>query len=307
MAGRWRSILALCLLVSCVFPIFPAASSETVIYTYDDRGRLVQVSRSGSVNDGIQASYTYDKADNRTNVAVTGPGFSVNDVSVTEGGTLQFTVTRTSSGAAASVGYATSNGTAVAPGDYTAVSGSLSFAIGETSKPVNVTTVDDAASEGAEALNLTLSNPVGAAIIDGAGVGTINDNDGPPPCNGIGFSVNDVRVLEGDALVFTITKSGTATGSCSVSYATANGTAVSPGDYAAVSGTLTFGQNETSKTVSTTTVIAGPNESTEIMYLNLSSPTSGATLTDGQGIGTIDNNFDGCLTCLNSEPPPEES
>lgn len=49
-----------------------AASSETVTYSYDARGRLVKVEHSGSINNGIVANYTLDKAENRTKVQVTG-------------------------------------------------------------------------------------------------------------------------------------------------------------------------------------------------------------------------------------------
>jgi hypothetical protein len=49
-----------------------AMASETVTYTYDAKGRLVKVERSGTVNNGLKAEYTHDKADNRTNVKVTG-------------------------------------------------------------------------------------------------------------------------------------------------------------------------------------------------------------------------------------------
>jgi glutamate synthase domain-containing protein 3 len=50
-----------------------AWATETVTYTYDARGRLVKVVRSGSVNNNVSASYSYDKADNRTNVNVVSP------------------------------------------------------------------------------------------------------------------------------------------------------------------------------------------------------------------------------------------
>jgi hypothetical protein len=49
-----------------------AIASETVIYTYDARGRLTAATRSGTVNNGVASNYTYDKADNRANVTVTG-------------------------------------------------------------------------------------------------------------------------------------------------------------------------------------------------------------------------------------------
>ncbi|WP_343521457.1 hypothetical protein [Sphingomonas sp.] len=49
-----------------------ALASETVTYSYDARGRLVAVKHSGTVNNNVQANYSYDKADNRTNKTVTG-------------------------------------------------------------------------------------------------------------------------------------------------------------------------------------------------------------------------------------------
>lgn len=50
----------------------PALCSETITYTYDAKGRLVKVERSGSVNNGVQTTYSHDKADNRKNVKTTG-------------------------------------------------------------------------------------------------------------------------------------------------------------------------------------------------------------------------------------------
>jgi len=49
-----------------------AYAAETTTYTYDSRGRLVKVEHAGSVNDGVITQYGLDKADNRTNVTVTG-------------------------------------------------------------------------------------------------------------------------------------------------------------------------------------------------------------------------------------------
>jgi YD repeat-containing protein len=49
-----------------------ARANETVTYTYDARGRLVQVSRAGTVNNNVVTAYTHDKADNRTAKATTG-------------------------------------------------------------------------------------------------------------------------------------------------------------------------------------------------------------------------------------------
>jgi uncharacterized protein RhaS with RHS repeats len=49
-----------------------AIAGETVNYSYDAKGRLVQVARSGTINNGVTTNYTYDHADNRTNKTTTG-------------------------------------------------------------------------------------------------------------------------------------------------------------------------------------------------------------------------------------------
>lgn len=50
----------------------PLSAAETITYTYDARGRLVQVQRTGTVNNGVNRTYTVDKADNRTNKTTSG-------------------------------------------------------------------------------------------------------------------------------------------------------------------------------------------------------------------------------------------
>lgn len=42
-----------------------AMAAETIAYSYDARGRLVRVERSGTVNNNVATNYSYDKADNR--------------------------------------------------------------------------------------------------------------------------------------------------------------------------------------------------------------------------------------------------
>ncbi|MCW1956995.1 MAG: cellulase family glycosylhydrolase [Mycobacterium sp.] len=73
------------------------------------------------------------------------------------------------------VQYATANGTATAGGDYTAASGTLTFAPGETGKTVTVAVKSDSLTEGAEDFHVMLSNPSGAVLTDAMGMGTITD------------------------------------------------------------------------------------------------------------------------------------
>jgi len=52
--------------------VMPACANETTNYSYDVFGRLTNVAHSGTVNNGVNAAYTHDAADNRSNVTVTG-------------------------------------------------------------------------------------------------------------------------------------------------------------------------------------------------------------------------------------------
>jgi len=111
------------------------------------------------------------------------PSLSINDVSVNEGTggttTAAFTVTLSSaSSQTVTVQYATADGTAAAPGDYAATSGTLTFAPGVTTQPIAVSIVPDAVAEQAETFSVVLSNPTNTTIADGTGVGTIVDDDG---------------------------------------------------------------------------------------------------------------------------------
>ena len=115
---------------------------------------------------------------------VKGPALlSVADASATEGtdANMTFTVALSRSLAfPATVDYATAEGTATAPEDYTATSGTLTFSAGETSKTVQVPIVDDSHDDDGETFTLTLSNPSGAVIDDGTATGTIRNNDAMP-------------------------------------------------------------------------------------------------------------------------------
>jgi len=113
------------------------------------------------------------------------PSMTVDDVTVTEGnaGTVSAIFTARLSVAATqavTVGFATANGTATAPGDYTAASGALTFTVGATTRTVAVSVAGDTAVEPDETFTVNLTNVVGATLSDGVGLGTISDDDAPP-------------------------------------------------------------------------------------------------------------------------------
>ena len=60
------------LLIALVLTSSAASATETVTYSYDARGRLIQVARTGTVNNGVTTVYQLEKADNRTSKTTTG-------------------------------------------------------------------------------------------------------------------------------------------------------------------------------------------------------------------------------------------
>ena len=124
------------------------------------------------------------KIEGAVSATIPGPAaLSVADARVREGpaATLDFVVTLSRTrGQATTVQYATSDGTAIADADYTPKSGTLTFAAGEREKTVSVEILDDLHDDGGETMTLTLTNPVGARIADGAATGTI-ENTGAIP------------------------------------------------------------------------------------------------------------------------------
>ena len=116
---------------------------------------------------------------------VPGPAWlSVADATVLEeaGATLDFVVTLSRARhRATTVDYATSDATAVAGEDYTAASGTLTFAVGEIDKTIEVTVLDDGHDEGAETMTLTLSKATWPTRIARAeATGTIENSDAMP-------------------------------------------------------------------------------------------------------------------------------
>ena len=118
--------------------------------------------------------------------AIQTPSLSIGDASVAEGNsgttTLSFNVTMSAASASTvTVNYSTADATAVAPGDYGALTGNLTFSPGQTSRSIAVSVVGDAAVEPTETFRVNLSAPAGATIADGQGVGTIANDDATGP------------------------------------------------------------------------------------------------------------------------------
>ena len=112
------------------------------------------------------------------------PSLSINDVTVVEGnaGTVNavFTVTLSAaSGQTVAVNYATADGTATQPADYTNTSGTLTFTPGQTTRTITVPVIGEIVPEANETFFVNLSGATNATIADNQSVGTISNDDVP--------------------------------------------------------------------------------------------------------------------------------
>lgn len=226
---------------------------------------------------------------------VASSSLSIGDSSLLEGDTgttnADFTVALTPAAPfTVTVAFATANGSASAGSDFQATSGTLIFNPGQTTQTVSVPVNGDSEVEPDETFFVDLSLADGATIVDGRGVGTIENDDEevPPP----GLSISDAQAVEGDAGTvaadFTVTLAPASSNAVTVSFQTADGTATAGSDYIASQGDLTFAPGETTKTVAVQVQGDTQVEPDETFFVDLSNP-DGATLATARGEGTIEN------------------
>ncbi|MSU63714.1 MAG: hypothetical protein EXS31_15160 [Pedosphaera sp.] len=181
----------------------------------------------------------------------------------------------------AEVDYATVDGTAKAGTDFEAASGRLTFAPGETVKTIAVRINSDRAFEPDEDFLVRLSNPLDASIQSSEATGLILNDDLVPV-----LTIADVGLLEGDSgpqtVVMPVQLSRPTGQAVTVKWATINGTALSPSDYIAAFGELTFAPGETGKNIEL--IINGDvlSESDETFFVRLAEPVN-ATLDNEKG------------------------
>jgi hypothetical protein len=230
-------------------------------------------------------------------LTVNGPSLTINDVSLNEGdsGATTFTFTVNLSQPAPTGGVrfniATQDGTATtANNDYFARSlTGQTIAAGQSTYTFDVTVNGDLSIEPNETFFVNVTNVIGASVADAQGIGTILNDDSPS------LSVNDVSVNEGNSgtttFSFTVTSTLSApAGGITFDIATAVGTATTAGaDYVARSLTnqmIPAGQQTFTfdVTVNGDTLVE-PNETFTVNITNV----SGASVTDGSGQGTIQN------------------
>ncbi|MEA2734469.1 MAG: hypothetical protein QOE14_920 [Humisphaera sp.] len=209
-------------------------------------------------------------------------------------GTVPLTYTMTLSAASdapVTVSYVTIDSSAVAATDFVPVTGTLTFAPGQTTRTFTVQVKGDLIAENQEQLLVNLTGSTNALIaITAQAAGTITDTDPNPS-----ISISNVSRAEGNsgqtAYEFVVSLSSVSEKEIWVNFATASGTAVSSGtnkDYIANSGTFTVyrGQKSTSLVI----YVNGDtrSESDETFVVNLTQPNN-VTIADSQGVATIIN------------------
>ncbi|MET0646520.1 MAG: Calx-beta domain-containing protein [Pyrinomonadaceae bacterium] len=201
------------------------------------------------------------------------------------------TVTRTvgASSGAASVDYATSDGTARAGLDYVAAAGTVNFAPGETTRSFAVQLVNDPTDEDTQGFNVTLSNPTGGVAlgVNSTTLVRILDDDRMPLAEADSGST---IVEEGDSgttpAVFKVRLSVASEKPLTVRYSTPNGIAAAPQDFEAATGELTFAPGETLKTVTVNVLGDTEPEPEENFFFRVVAPTD-----DGRGFTSSASGF----------------
>ena len=218
------------------------------------------------------------------------PALTIDDVSVAEGdagtATAQFTIRlSTPSGKTVRLRYATADGTATAPGDYTAVPPTeLVIPQLATAVTATVDVLGDTDPEGNETFRVELSGVENATVSDGEAIGTIIDDE--PAAT---LSIADVTVAEGNTgtrpATFVVTRSHTA-GDVSFRFLTEDGSATPLADYFPNGGTVTFAA--ASPTATFTVDVAGDvlDEVDETFGVRLSNPVD-AFISDEFALATI--------------------
>ena len=279
---------------SGVLTFNPGESSQQIVVlvqgdTVNEANETFSVNLSGATNATISDSSALGTiTDNDTST------ITIAAASVTEGnsGTVNaaFNVTLSPpSGSTVTVDYTTVNGSANAPADYVANSGTITFNAGEVSKQIVVQVVGDIVIEPNETYSVNLSDPTNATIAgSGFGVGTITDDDSRT------VTIGNATVTEGNAgtlnATFTVTLSASSGNTVTVNYATADGSATAPSDYLSVSGTVTFNPGETTKQIVVQVVGDVVIEPNETYSVSLSNAVNATIAGSGIGLGTITNN-----------------
>ena len=206
--------------------------------------------------------------------------------------TVSVTVTRTGeTSTTAAVDYATADGTATAGQDYTARSGNLVFAPGETTKSFTVPIINDNIYEGTENFVVNLSNATGSNVfLVSPSSTTVNlfDNDSRPSVSNASTTILEPHLGTTTGANVQVTLTNPSVETITVNYSTAGGTATSGADFVAGNGVVTFAPLETVKSIPVQILSDTATEPNEMFSVNLSNPVN-TTINSGLATVTIQN------------------
>ncbi len=229
----------------------------------------------------------------------TPPGISIQNLTVIENGTTSTAdvvveLTNASSNTV-TVSYTTANGTAIAGTDYTAETGTLTFAPGTTQQTIPIPLLVDGAATGALQFFVNLSAPSGGTILAGNTSATVTLVEDVPQINIEDTSVVDTSPTTAQV---TVQLSQAVAGPLTLTYQTGGGTAIAGTNYISESGTVLFPAGSTSQTIDIPILGDQDQNQTENFLVTLSNPSLG-TIIRSQATVTLFNVQPGSL-------PPDE-
>ena len=296
---------------------FPGGTlpSGTVSFAAGETSQTITVLVAGdsTVEPDEGFTVTLDNATGATIATATAAGTIQNDdasLSIAAAAAVQaeghagstaftFTVTRSGSTAQASTanwGVTGAGGSPALAADFAGgvlPSGTVSFAVGQTSQTITVPVAGDSVVEADEAFLISLGGPIGATIITASASGTILNDDAS-----LSIVVASAMRAEGQsastAFTFNVTRSGN-TGQASTAGWSVAGSGSNPAaaaDFvggALPTGTVSFAAGETSQTI--TVLVAGDSgfEPDEGFTVTLANPGSGTAIAGATASGTIQN------------------
>ncbi|GAB4443898.1 MAG: hypothetical protein OHK0015_44600 [Chloroflexi bacterium OHK40] len=301
------------------------AASGTVNFAPGDQTETVQVQVVGDLIVEATEIFFVDLANPVGATIATGRGtgsivdddsasvsFTTTTASVTEGNSGTTAVQLTVGIPVAAerdvvVGYRTVDGTAQAAApenDYVAANSTVTIPRGATSAQITVQVNGDLRLEPDESFSVELLPSAGVTLVAPtvATVTILNDDV-------LSLFIGNASVTEGDLgdtppiANFTVSLNGPApAGGVTVDFATADNTANAPNDYLTTSGTLIFPEGSTTNQIPVTITPDNIDEINETFFVNLSNPTGGAIIGDGQGLGRIfdDDNSVASLTAASA-------
>ena len=265
--------------------IFEADETFTATLTTATNGAIIGTSTAkGTIND-----------DDTPRISLAIAPASVLENGITN---LVYTFTRTGvTTSALTVNYNVSGNTTfgydysqTGAATFNASTGTVIFAANSAIATVTIDPTADIIFESDETIALTLVDSSGYNIDTTTPVtGTLTNDESAPV-----FAIASATATEGGAAIFTITRTGDAQATQSVTVTASIGTTdnvISTSDFTSKTETLSFAQGETTKTFSVPTTEDTLFESNETFTATLSTPTNGAIIstTNGTATGTIEN------------------